>query len=78
MTSCSLSSLTRRSAGMPQVQVPDVGGKSAAEAKRILAAAGLKVETSSWITGDRVVGQTPKAGETVDQGTTVKILLSFW
>ncbi|GAA3171329.1 Stk1 family PASTA domain-containing Ser/Thr kinase [Blastococcus jejuensis] len=66
------------SAGMPQVQVPDVGGKSSAEAKRILEAAGLKVETSSWITGDRVVGQTPKAGETVDQGTTVKILLSFW
>jgi serine/threonine-protein kinase len=66
------------SAGMPQVQVPDVGGKSSAEATQILEAAGLLVETSSWITGDRVVGQTPKAGETVDQGTTVKILLSFW
>jgi serine/threonine-protein kinase len=66
------------SAGMPQVEVPDVGGKSSAEARQILEAAGLKVETSSWITGDRVVGQTPKAGEVVDQGTTVKILLSFW
>jgi beta-lactam-binding protein with PASTA domain len=66
------------SAGMPQVKVPDVQGRSSAEARQILEAAGLKVETSSWITGDRVVGQTPKAGETVDQGTTVKILLSFW
>jgi serine/threonine-protein kinase len=66
------------SAGKPQVEVPDVQGKSSAEAKRILEQAGLRVETSSWITGDRVVGQTPKAGETVEQGTTVKILLSFW
>ncbi len=66
------------SAGKPQVQVPDVAGKSSAEAQQILEAAGLQVETSSWITGDRVVGQTPKAGETVEQGTTVKVLLSFW
>ncbi len=66
------------SEGKPQVEVPDVTGRSSAEAKRILEDAGLRVETSSWITGDRVVGQTPKAGETVDQGTTVKILLSFW
>jgi eukaryotic-like serine/threonine-protein kinase len=58
--------------------VPDVTGKSSDEARQILEGAGLRVEASSWITGDRVVGQTPKAGETVEQGTTVKILLSFW
>jgi serine/threonine-protein kinase len=66
------------SAGVPQVKVPDVKGKRAAEATRILEEAGLKVETDNWIGGDRVVGQTPKAGETVDQGSTVKILLSFF
>jgi serine/threonine-protein kinase len=66
------------SAGVPQVEVPDVTGKSSQEAKQILEAAGLQVETSSWITGDRVVGQTPKPGKVVDQGTTVKVLLSFW
>ncbi len=66
------------SVGKPQVQVPDVAGKTSAEAQQILEAAGLQIEASSWITGDRVVGQTPKAGETVEQGTTVKILLSFW
>jgi serine/threonine protein kinase/beta-lactam-binding protein with PASTA domain len=66
------------SEGKPQVEVPDVTGKSSDEAKQILEGAGLRVEASSWITGDRVVGQTPKAGETVEQGTTVKILLSFW
>ncbi len=66
------------SAGKPQVQVPDVQGRSSEEARQILEQAGLRVEASSWITGDRVVGQQPKAGETVEQGTTVKILLSFW
>jgi serine/threonine-protein kinase len=66
------------SAGKPQVEVPDVQGRSSDEARQILEQAGLQVEASSWITGDRVVGQQPKAGETVEQGTTVKILLSFW
>ena len=66
------------SEGKPEVRVPDVQGKSSDEARRILEEAGLQVEASSWITGDRVVGQTPKAGEKVEQGTTVKILLSFW
>ena len=66
------------SEGKPLVEVPDVRGKSSDEARQILEAAGLRVESSSWITGDKVVGQTPKAGETVEQGTTVNILLSFW
>jgi serine/threonine-protein kinase len=66
------------SVGVPQVKVPNVRGKKAAEATRILQEAGLKVETDAWLTGDRVVGQTPRAGETVDQGSTVKILLSFF
>ena len=34
-------------------------------------------QTMSTTVGDRVVGQTPKAGETVEQGTTVKILLGL-
>jgi serine/threonine-protein kinase len=66
------------SAGPPQVKVPNVRGKKAREATQILQAAGLKVETDAWLSGDRVVGQTPKAGEVVDQGSTVKILLSFF
>jgi serine/threonine-protein kinase len=66
------------SSGVPQVKVPNVKGKKAAEATKILQAAGFKVETDAWLSGDRVVGQTPKAGATVDQGSTVKILLSFF
>jgi beta-lactam-binding protein with PASTA domain/serine/threonine protein kinase len=66
------------SSGVPQVKVPNVRGKKASEATRILQEAGLKVETDAWLSGDKVVGQTPKAGTTVDQGSTVKILLSFF
>jgi beta-lactam-binding protein with PASTA domain/serine/threonine protein kinase len=66
------------SAGMPQVKVPDVRGKRSDEATQILEAAGLKVETDSWLSGDKVVGQNPKPDTTVDQGSTVKILLSFF
>ncbi len=66
------------SAGVPQVKVPDVRGKSSTEAKRILEEAGLEVETDAWLTGDRVVGQNPKPGQTVDHGSTITILLSFF
>jgi eukaryotic-like serine/threonine-protein kinase len=63
-------------AGLPQVQVPDVTGKSADDATRILTAAGLKVKTQKFF-GDKVFRQTPAAGQTVDQGTEVTILLTF-
>jgi beta-lactam-binding protein with PASTA domain len=63
-------------AGLPQVQVPDVTGKSADDAAKILTAAGLKVKTQKFF-GNRVLRQTPAAGQTVDQGTEVTILLTF-
>jgi len=64
------------SAGLPQVTVPDVTGKKADEAVAILEAAGLKVDATSFF-GNKVRNQVPSAGETVEQGTTVKILVSF-
>jgi serine/threonine-protein kinase len=64
------------SAGLPVVQVPDVTGKKADEATAILEAAGLKVDATSFF-GNKVRGQVPPAGETVEQGTVVKILVSF-
>jgi eukaryotic-like serine/threonine-protein kinase len=64
-------------AGVPQVKVPDVTGKKTSDAKKILEAAGLKVEATDWF-GDKVLRQNPKAGTTVDVGTSVKILSSFF
>jgi serine/threonine-protein kinase len=63
-------------AGVPQVAVPDVVGKSSADATKALTDAGLKVKTQKFF-GDKVLRQTPAAGETVDQGTEVTILLTF-
>jgi eukaryotic-like serine/threonine-protein kinase len=65
------------SAGVPQVEVPDVRGKSAAEAKQILEGMHLKVKINTFIAGDRVYQQSPKPGETVDEGTTVQLAVSF-
>jgi len=62
---------------VPQVQVPDVTGKSKDEATAVLQAAGLKADVQTFISGNRVFNQSPKKGETVDQGSTVKILISF-
>jgi beta-lactam-binding protein with PASTA domain/serine/threonine protein kinase len=64
------------SAGLPLVQVPDVTGKNADEATAILQAAGLQVDATSFF-GNKVRQQVPAAGETVEQGTVVKILVSF-
>jgi eukaryotic-like serine/threonine-protein kinase len=64
------------SAGVPLVTVPDVTGQSSEEATAALEAAGLQVDaTTFW--GNRVRQQVPAAGEVVEQGTTVKILVSF-
>ncbi|MGY1711608.1 Stk1 family PASTA domain-containing Ser/Thr kinase [Geodermatophilus sp. SYSU D00758] len=65
------------SAGVPQVTVPDVSDRSQEEAVAILEQAGLVPEFQTFITGDRVYRQRPAAGEVVDQGTTVNLLLSF-
>src|SRR4051794_22824497 len=65
------------SEGVPQVTVPDVRGMSEDEATAALEKVGLKANSTSFIAGDRVFQQSPKAGETVDQGSTVRILISF-
>jgi serine/threonine-protein kinase len=64
------------SAGVPQVAVPDVTGKSAAEAAGILTKLGLKVGATTFF-GDHVRRQAPDAGTVVDVGSTVRILVSF-
>ncbi|WP_040337754.1 Stk1 family PASTA domain-containing Ser/Thr kinase [Candidatus Blastococcus massiliensis] len=64
------------SVGVPLVQVPDVVGMNEAEATAALQAAGLQVDATKFF-GDRVFRQSVKAGETVEQGTKVTILLTF-
>jgi serine/threonine-protein kinase len=63
------------SAGLPQVQVPDVVGKSMEEATAALQAAGLVVDSTRFL-GNKVRQQQPAAGQVVEQGTTVKILVA--
>jgi serine/threonine-protein kinase len=65
------------SQGVPQVEVPDLKGMSKDEAVAALQAVGLKADTVTFVAGDKVFNQSPKKGEVVDQGTTVRILLSF-
>lgn len=64
------------SAGVPLVTVPDVVGMSGDEATAILEAAGLEVEATRFF-GNSVLRQSPSAGEQVERGTPVTILLSF-
>jgi eukaryotic-like serine/threonine-protein kinase len=64
------------SVGLPQVTVPDVVGKSEEDATALLEAAGLQVKVSQFF-GDRVLRQSPQAGEVVDMGTSVTILVTF-
>ncbi|MGY1827178.1 MULTISPECIES: Stk1 family PASTA domain-containing Ser/Thr kinase [unclassified Blastococcus] len=64
------------SAGVPLVTVPDVVGRSGDEAESILRQAGLEVEATRFF-GNRVLRQSPAAGESVERGTPVTILLSF-
>jgi serine/threonine-protein kinase len=64
------------SVGLPQVQVPDVVGRSQQEATALLQQAGLQVQVSQFF-GDRVIRQSPAAGQTVDIGTPVTILVTF-
>jgi serine/threonine protein kinase/beta-lactam-binding protein with PASTA domain len=65
------------SEGLPQVTVPDLRGLSESEATATLQSVGLKAASTSFIAGDRVFQQSPKAGEVVDLGSTVRILISF-
>ena len=64
------------SAGLPMVTVPDVSGMKQDEAVKTLEAAGLKADATRFV-GNKVRQQQPAAGDTVEQGSTVKILVTF-
>lgn len=70
------------STGPESSEVPDVVGKSQAEAKTLIEAAGLEVdpsyvtETGGSIPKDSVTKTDPKAGETVAAGSAVKLFIS--
>lgn len=59
--------------GPEQVTVPDVTGRSVAEARATLEDLGLVVETSGDVEDDDLVVETKGVGDTVDKGTTVHI-----
>lgn len=64
-----------------KVEVPDVTGKSYAEAKVLLKDAGLKVEKGDKVYSDtieegKIARQTPDAYEKVDEGTTIIVYIS--
>jgi beta-lactam-binding protein with PASTA domain len=63
------------SSGLPLVTVPDVTGMKQDAATAALQAAGLKVEATKFL-GNKVRDQEPKAGQAVEQGSTVKILVT--
>ncbi|SEO98110.1 serine/threonine protein kinase [Trujillonella endophytica] len=63
------------SEGLPRVEVPDVRGDDADDARATLEALGLRVEVQTFIAGSTVRFQNPGAGETVDWGTTVRLLV---
>jgi eukaryotic-like serine/threonine-protein kinase len=58
------------------VTVPSVVGMSEDDAKAALQAAGLKVDSTKFF-GNKVRQQQPAAGEQVEQGSSVKILVAF-
>jgi serine/threonine-protein kinase len=64
-----------------QVTVPDVVGKTEAEADNAITGAGLTKGTTSKITDPAPVGtvisQSPDGGETVDKGSAVDIVVSL-
>jgi eukaryotic-like serine/threonine-protein kinase len=64
------------SIGVPLVTVPSVVGMSEDDAKAALQAAGLKVDSTKFF-GNKVRQQQPAAGEQVEQGASVKILVAF-
>jgi serine/threonine-protein kinase len=63
------------SGGLPQVTVPDVTGMKQDDAVAALQALGLKADATRFL-GNKVRQQEPKAGQVVDQGSTVKILVT--
>ncbi len=70
-----------RSKGAPPVEVPDVRGQSVDQARTSLESVGITVgevrETFDEDTdGDRAIGTTPEAGQTVRSGTTAVLEVS--
>ena len=69
------------STGIGQTQVPDLAGMSEDDAQGALEDAGLELgesttENSPDVPEDEVISSSPGAGETVDQGTSVDIVVS--
>jgi eukaryotic-like serine/threonine-protein kinase len=64
------------SIGVPLVTVPDVSGMKEGEATAALQAVGLKVDATKFF-GNKVRNQQPAAGEVVERGSTVKILVTL-
>ncbi|MEY2451490.1 MAG: eukaryotic-like serine/threonine-protein kinase [Acidimicrobiaceae bacterium] len=69
------------STGKPKVAVPDVHGKSVAEAASVLGQAGLDgsktvAEASDTVPKDQVIRTDPAAGTQVDKGSKVTIIVS--
>ncbi len=64
------------SQGPVQVTVPNVVGQARDDAVAALEAVGLTVDVTQFF-GDTVLRQTPGAGEVVDPGTSVTILVTF-
>ena len=67
------------SSGKPQVQVPDVVGKSFDEAQSTLQAAGFKVtrvDKESDKAAGTVLAQNPKSGARIDAGSTIALTVA--
>jgi serine/threonine-protein kinase len=64
------------SSGPPVVPVPDVSGKTAAEAAQILQAQGFTVSGTQGSPANRVTGTNPAAGTVVRKGSSVTIVTS--
>ncbi|MGN6243633.1 MAG: Stk1 family PASTA domain-containing Ser/Thr kinase [Motilibacteraceae bacterium] len=61
------------SQGPPLVEVPDVRDMKASEARKVLEKAGFRVEQRGTRILDRVLGQSPGAGEKAPKGSVVTI-----
>jgi serine/threonine-protein kinase len=64
------------STGLPLVTVPDLTGMKQEDAVAALQALGLKADATRFL-GNKVRSQSPAAGQAVEQGSTVKILVSI-
>jgi serine/threonine-protein kinase len=71
------------SSGTPQVQVPDVTGKTQAQAQSILSGADLQISVSTEAVTNqaqngKVVSQSPSPGTSASQGSTVNVVVGSY